>query len=324
MSKELNAFQGETEPFAASNPYLELCLKSRYEVPIKKNYPYIWTLLGTIVLACSTWSFLGIRDQLRWNTFLEKLNSQPGIVVVRVGKQDGKHFISGMRDPLAVDPNTLIAQTNLNPKTIISQWKPYISLETQLASKRAKELLQPPKTVTFTDENGILSVSGLAPRRWILSARNLWRFLPGITQFHDENLIELESNQLELYKKQIEQEVLFFSEGTTQLLPGEEKKLQNLAIAMQQLLKAAQDSHQDVRFQILGHTTVSGSQQKNTLLSQARAHEILYYLASTGIKKSYLSTIGMGFSQPLQLASVKDDESNRRVSFKVLLTNTSK
>ncbi len=324
LSKELNAFQGDTEPFAASNPYLELCLESRYEVPAKKNYPYVWTLFGTIAITCGIWSFFGIRDQLRWNTFLEKLNSQPGIVVVQVGKQHGKHFISGMRDPLAVDPNTLIAQSNLNPKTIISQWKPYISLETQFVTKRAEELLQPPKTVTFMNDNGILHVSGSAPRGWILSARNLWRFIPGITQFQDKNLIELEFNQLELYKKQIEQEVLFFSEGTTQLLPGEDKKLQNLAIAMQKLLKAAQNSNQDVRLQILGHTTASGSQQTNTILSQARANEILSYLASTGMNKSYFSTVGMSFSQPLRSASAKDDESNRRVSFRVLLTNTSK
>ncbi|MDF5728219.1 MAG: OmpA family protein [Rhizonema sp. PD38] len=324
LGKELNAFQGETEPFVASSPYLELCLKARYEVPAKKNYPYAWALLGTIAIACGIWSFFGIRDQLRWNTFLEKLNSQPGIVVVQVGKQHGKYFISGMRDPLAVDPNTLIAQANLNPKTIISQWKPYISLETQFVTERAEELLQPPKTVTFLNDNGILQVNGSAPRRWILSARNLWRFIPGITQFQDKNLIELEFNQLELYKKQIEQEFLFFSEGTTQLLPGEDKKLQNLAIAMQKLLKAAQNSNQDVRLQILGHTTASGSQQTNTILSQARANEILSYLASTGINKSYLSTVGMSFSQPLRSASAKDNESNRRVSFRVLLTNNSK
>ncbi|MDF5718786.1 MAG: OmpA family protein [Rhizonema sp. NSF051] len=324
LGKELNAFQGETEPFVASSPYLELCLKSRYEVPAKKNYPYAWALLGTIAIACGIWSFFGIRDQLRWNTFLEKLNSQPGIVVVQVSKQRGKHFISGMRDPLAVDPNTLITQTNLNPKTIISQWRPYISLEPQCVTKRAEELLQPPKTVTFMNDNGILQVSGSAPHRWILSARNLWRFIPGITKFQDKNLIELELNQLELYKKQIEQEVLFFSEGTTQLLPGEDKKLQNLAIVLQKLLKAAQNSNQDVRLQILGHTTASGSQQTNTILSQARAHEILSYLTSTGMNKSYLNTIGMSFSQPLRSASAKDDESNRRVSFRVLLTNTSK
>ncbi|MDF5723783.1 MAG: OmpA family protein [Rhizonema sp. PD37] len=324
LGKEFNAFQGDTEPFVVSNPYLELCLESRYEVPAKRHYPYVWTLFGTMAIACGIWSFFGIRDQHRWNTFLEKLNSQPGIVVVQVGKQHGKYFISGMRDPLAVDPNMLIAQTNLNPKTIISEWKPYISLEPGCVNKRAEELLQPPKTVTFTNDNGILHVSGSAPRGWILSARNLWRFIPGIIKFQDQNLIELEFNQLELYKRQIEQEVLFFSEGTTQLLPGEDKKLQNLAIAMQKLLKAAQNSNQDVRLQILGHTTSSGSQQTNTILSQARANEIRSYLASTGINKSYFNTVGMSFGQPLGSVSAKDDESNRRVSFRVLLTNTNK
>ena len=113
---------------------------------------------------------------------------------------NGKYFISGIRDPLAVDPQTLIQQANLNPKMVISQWKPYLSLEPQFIATRAEKFLEAPKTVSLkVDNNGVLSATGYAPRQWILAARNSWRFLPGVTQFNDKNLQDIELKELEAY-----------------------------------------------------------------------------------------------------------------------------
>ncbi len=325
FSKELNAFEGETETLAVSKPYLDACLQYRYQSPQKRNYTYAWTLLGTIAIALGMWGFFAIRDQLRWNSFVEKLNSQPGIIVLKANKQHGKHFISGMRDPLAVDPNTLMKQANINPKTAIAQWKPYLSFEPQFTAKRSEELLQPPKTVALkVDENHILHASGSAPHQWILSARKLWRFVPGVTQFQDKNLVELELSELELYKKQIEQEKVFFTEGTTDFLPNEDNKLQNVVLAMQQLLPTAKYLNKDVRIEIVGHTTTTGTQETNKILSQSRAQKILSYLASAGINTSNFSTVSMGSSQPLSSEFTEDKESKPQVSFKVLLTEPKK
>lgn len=135
--------------------------------------------------------FFSLREQLRWNAYLEKLNSQPGIIVLKANKGYGKNFISGMRDPLATDPYLLMNQAQINPQTVISQWEPYLSLEPQIIVKRATELLQPPKTVSLkADENLILYATGTAPRQWILEARKTWRFLPGVTQYIDKNIVE--------------------------------------------------------------------------------------------------------------------------------------
>ena len=41
---------------------------------------------------------------------MEKLRAEPGIVVTDTGKRDGKHFVSGLRDPLARDPATMIQE----------------------------------------------------------------------------------------------------------------------------------------------------------------------------------------------------------------------
>lgn len=325
LNRELIFFEGETEPFVAGRPEIEACLEARYQAPTKKNYISARILLGTVAIGLGIWSFFAIRDHLRWNAYLEKLNSQPGIVVIKADKRGGKYFIYAMRDPLAVDPKMLIKQANLNPKRVISHWTPFLSFEPAIISKRAEELLQPPKTVAVkVDEKGILYLSGSAPRQWILEARKLWRFIPGITQFQDKNLIDIELKHLESYKNQIEQELLFFSEGTTEFFPGEDKKLKNLVLQIQKLLDAAKYVDKNVGIQIVGHTDLTGTETRNIALSQARANKILSYLVSQGINTSNFTTIGVADSQPLRSGLVEDKKLSRRVSFKILLSDQAK
>jgi outer membrane protein OmpA-like peptidoglycan-associated protein len=324
LSGEIKNFTGETEAFQASKPYLEACLVVQYESAPKKNYTYAWAFLGAIAIACSIWGFFTIREQLRWQAYLQKLNSQPGIIVINSKQAFGKYFISGMRDPLAIDPNTLIQQTNLNPKIVITQWQPYLSLEPQFTAKRVETLLQPPQTVSFKiDNNGILNATGYAPRKWILATRKLWQFIPGITQLQENNLVAIEFSQLELSKRQIEQQRLLFSEGTTELMPSETDKLSNLFISIRKCLNLANYLGKNVQIQIIGHTNSAGTERQNKLLSQARADKILSYLKSKGINSNQFQPIGVSYSLPFQSEVTPEAKKvNRRVSFKVFIANT--
>lgn len=100
-------------------------------------------------------------------------------------------------------------------------------------------------------------------------------------------------------------------------------KLPNLAIKINQLLDIAQSLNKNVSLQISGHTSTTGTEQINNLLSQARANKILAELTAQGINPSQLKTEGLGDtalpSQP-ELAPA----GNRRVTFRVLITDTSK
>ncbi|MFN6565359.1 MAG: OmpA family protein [Nostoc sp. ChiSLP01] len=326
FSREIKDFAGDTELFDVSKPDLEDCLVVQYKSAAKKNYTYAWIFLGVMAIAFGTWGFFTIREQLRWRAYLQKLNSQPGIIVISSQQSFGKYFIRGMRDPLAVDPNTLIQQTNLNPKTVSSQWQPYLSLEPEFTTKRVKQLLHPPPTVSLqVDKNGILNATGYASRQWILQTRKLWNFIPGITQFQDKNLGEIELSQLEEYKKQIEQKILFFVEGTLELSSGEVSKLSNLTLSIRNFLNIAKYLDKDVQIQIIGHTNSAGTEQTNMLLSQARAEKILSYFKSQGINTKQLQAIGVSSNQPLepQLTPESQNISNCRVSFKVFIANKS-
>ncbi|KOP24234.1 flagellar motor protein MotB [Hapalosiphon sp. MRB220] len=321
LHTELHDFTGETKQFSSSKAYLEECLEARYKVPSNKRYIYAWTFLSAIAIALGMWSFFSFREQLRWNTYVEKLNSQPGIVVIQAKRGYGKNFISGMRDPLAVNPHLIMRQANINPNTVISQWQPYVSLEPQIIAKRAAELLQAPKTVSLkVDQNGVLYATGNAPRQWILEAKKSWRLIPGITQYVDKNLLELELQELQLYKQKIEQYQLLFLEGTTEFSQGESNKLPNIVSAIKKLSSLAKSLDKNVRFEVIGHTNITGTEQRNMILSQARANKIIAYLNSQGINTNNFTSVGVGSSQsPSTALTEQNQHINRRVSFKVFL-----
>ena len=82
-------------------------------------------ILGAVLLALAVWGFFWIRDRRRWDSYVEKLRAEPGIVVTDTGKRDGKHFVSGLRDPLARDPATMIQGTGLDADSVSERWQPF-------------------------------------------------------------------------------------------------------------------------------------------------------------------------------------------------------
>jgi outer membrane protein OmpA-like peptidoglycan-associated protein len=323
LGDELKSFSGETEAFVASKPYLDACLESRYKTPKKKNYTYAWTLLGIMGMALGLWGFLINRGHGNWNAFLDKLNSQPGIVVIKAEEKNGKYILRGMRDPLAKDPNTLMREEDINPEIVNSQWRSYISLEPELITQRARKLLNAPDTVSLTlDENGTLLATGSAPSKWVSQAKEIWHYIPGVSKFEfkksqDSNLIKVE-----LYKKQIEKEMLFFKDGTTEFIPGQEQKLKKIIPKIQEILKIAPSVGKRVRINIVGHTDKLGTEETNIILSRNRANKVFSYFSDSGINSKSFTIAGVGTSNPLSSGLTEADKAaNRRVSFTVSLTD---
>ncbi|OCQ89831.1 flagellar motor protein MotB [Nostoc sp. MBR 210] len=322
---ELHSFTGETEPFQASEPYLESCLAVQYKTPARQNYAYAWTFLGLMAIAAGIWGFFAVRENIRWQTYLHKLNSQPGIVVLNTRYYNGKYFISGMRDPVAVDPNTLIQSTNLHPDQVIAKWQSYLSLEPKIITQRATELLQPPPTTKLqVDDSGILTASGYAPQKWILEAQKLWRFIPGVTQFQTKNLLANEFKELESAKNKIETTTFLFVEGKDELTPGETQKLPKLRTNFSSLFNLAQSLNKDVQVQIRGHTDTTGTEIQNFILSQARANQIFAALNVPEINANKFKSVALGSKLPYQTELNLDARKlNRRVSFQVFITDKS-
>lgn len=201
-NKKLEKFEGDPNLFLDSQTELKSCLRSQYESPSQdetksqKTLPILGLILGGTALAIAILGGLTIRDNLRWSAFLYKLNAEQGIVITKSEKHWGKYFVSGLRDPLAVDPKIIMQSVKLNPKTVVSQWKSYISLEPALLTARVNKMLKPPKNVSLqVDENGILYAKGSASIQWITETRKKVEMIPGINQFQEKELIGLGLNK---------------------------------------------------------------------------------------------------------------------------------
>ena len=183
----LTSFQGDSAPFEDSRPILEMCLQQVQQRPqAKKTSPLLWLLPSILLIGGGIWLFFAFQQEQKWTSYVEKLKMQPGLVVIAADKEHGKYRITGLRDPLAIDPEVLFRKSNLDPASIRSRWELYQSSDPAFVLTRAQALLQPPATVTLRVENGTLYANGSAPWSWITEARKLVRLLPGITHFQED------------------------------------------------------------------------------------------------------------------------------------------
>jgi outer membrane protein OmpA-like peptidoglycan-associated protein len=75
----------------------------------------------------------------------------------------------------------------------------------------------------------------------------------------------------------------------------------------------------DAKFQLEGHSSSEGTEQRNMMLSVDRANAVKAYLVNNGIKNANLMTKGFGESKPLVSNTSESNKAlNRRVEIKPL------
>lgn len=290
----LDSFEGDAAPFEASRDELESCLRMQLETKQKKASPVIWIAVAAVALAIGVWLFFSIRAGIRWNNYVNALKSEPGIVVVSEEKRGGKYFITGLRDPMAVDPSTKFEATNVAPENVISRWEPYQSAHPEFALARAKALLQPPETVTLRLEGGALVAEGRAPRAWITEARRLTQMISGVTAFREENLVDADGavRRIEAIRQQIEQSAITFDPGSAELSPQQDDAIGKIASDIQTLGSLSREVGKAARVEISGYTDQSGTEAGNRRLRQQRAEIIRAALIGKGVKPDEVTSTG--------------------------------
>ncbi len=186
--EDLDSFQGDVSPFEDLKSHLEGCLQSRFKRGRRKISPQLWFLLGIVVLAITLWVAYSMRDQRRWSNYVDRLRSEPGIVITNTEKRSGKYYVFGLRDPLAGDPKEILKQENLDPENVVFQWEAYNALHPKFIKARASRLLQPPETVSLDFRDGVLYAEGYASPQWVSDAQKLATAIPGVFQLNGEKL----------------------------------------------------------------------------------------------------------------------------------------
>ena len=111
-------------------------------------------------------------------TTSRRCETQPGIVVMGAERHDGKWLVSGLRDPLATQPETLLAPAKLDPSRVVGRWEPYQALHPAIMLKRLQATLNPPPTVSLSQDANGIRADGSAPQHWMDKARAFMQTLP--------------------------------------------------------------------------------------------------------------------------------------------------
>ncbi len=270
---------------------------------------------GILVLLLVLWGIYAARGHRRWAGYLERLRAEPGIVVTEAGKRSGRHFLAGLRDPLAADPAQFLAEFRLDAARIDSRWEFYQALGSPLVLKRAAQALQPPASVTLRLQNGVLFADGIAPAGWAETVRPRALQLPGIDAFDASGLADATAELL----REIEQTVLLFDESV-RLVPGQDSAVEKLAEQLKDLVPPAVRHRWSLRVTVAGHTDKIGTDDYNEQLSRQRADHVVQLLAARGVPRSWLVAVGVGEREPWRINGVAQDSiRNRRVTFRVVL-----
>lgn len=320
QGQALEAFKGDDAPFETIRHYLESCLRAQYKPVSKRISPLTVLILGALAALFGWWAFHAVQDHRRWEATVKKLSGEPGIVIIDSGKREGRRFISGLRDPLAKDPEQLLQETGVNPKDVELRWEPYYALNDRFVLTRARRLLNPPETVTLKFENGVLTAEGSAPHHWL---REVWGrppAIPGLVAFREKDLVDRDMEELRAVQERIEKIVLRFETGNARLLPDHSGAVGELVEQTQRLQLLAMIVGVGFRMEVVGHADASGLETVNLKLSQKRADEIRVLLVSKGIEAALLHAVGAGSTRPVrQELSDQDRGFNRSVTFKLRL-----
>jgi len=87
-------------------------------------------------LAVVTLTAVRVRDNSRWTRYVDRLRSEPGIVVIGEQRHWLSYAVTGLRDPLAADPRLLLAGSNLPERRVVERWEPYQSLDPKFEGMR--------------------------------------------------------------------------------------------------------------------------------------------------------------------------------------------
>lgn len=282
----LERFDGQAAPFEACRPLLESCLQAKYVGGRTGGVSRpLAIVLALVAILLGLWAFLSFRSSRRWDRFVDRLRAEPGVVLVTAERRAGGLHVSGLRDPLAADPDRLQTEAGYAPGEVTARWDAYYAAEPAFVLPRAAALLSPPSTARLAFDGGVLTVEGTAPRAWIADSLRLARFVPGVTGVRADGLRSQEIVDAEALAEAVGRHAVYFAAGSDRLDPGQRQAVAALSADVRALVAAARAAAVDVTVDVIGRTDETGSEVTNTRLGARRAAAVVAALAAGGLDR---------------------------------------
>lgn len=296
----LNEFAGDSAPFEAAQPLLEECLETVLTTDrpsTRGSAPILaWMVAGAVVLLLAA---LWTRSTLRWNRAIAALRNEPGIVVVDAERGLRGRHISGLYDPLARQPASLLLDARVDTTRVDTRWEPYLSFDPPIVVARARRALGAPETLQLALAGDTLVAAGEATYDWMSYARSHVALIPGVTNLSLANVASVLPADLADLKRRIEEERVLFEIGSAAFVGPAHDLISRVAEVCVQLKEAGDAAGYDISLQIVGRTDSTGSSETNRPLSQERARRVREALAARGVPRAMMTAEGIGAADPV-------------------------
>ena len=252
----------------------------------------------------------------------QRLRAEPGIVITRSEARDGKFLLSGLRDPLAIDPLALLSEAGIDPARVEAHFDPYEALDPQFVLERLQASLNPPPGVTLAVDGDRIVAQGSAPSPWISRARKVGSSLPAGAPVLDLSAMrDISEGALGKLRDAIQARSINFDSGKSLPAAGQEQVLDEIANDLNELVKLSSTLHAVTRMTLTGHADSQGQGTSNLSLSMARAEAVRALLKKRGVDPDLLQVRGAGQLEPVaddtSAAAAAARSANRRVSFSI-------
>ena len=298
----LEKYDGNAEYFPDTFQQLDRCLLSKKKDGEKSQnegsrIPRSAIIaLSILLLLPIAWWLKSYTEENKWNTIVENLQAEPGIVVLSHEKQDGKYIVNGLLDPLAMRPDEVIARDELFAEKVQLNMESYYSNESRIVNKRLQYLLQPPATVSISYDDGNLQITGEAKEQWIANLSNKLPYLWGVNSVDVNELRQIEDVGLKISQLvgSIEGMVIEFAPNSTELASNDIFLLSKLADDISSLQSYMSKTGQILKVGVLGFADLSGSTTANILISERRARDVHKHLVKSEVGEEILIAKGLG------------------------------
>lgn len=311
------AFDGNPSGFDATHDRLMDCVQSQYETPRSRISPMTWIMLTALSLTAMVWAWTSYTSARQWDQISRQIGAIPGIVITSLERDGNRVSVSGLRDPLAEDPEQVLVEKGIAAEQITAHWTPFYSLDPMLVEQRTKALLRPAATTTLRYEDGQLTASGTASESWVTRAKQIAPLIPGVREYREDGLRVVSISDL---ISQVSRLSFFFETGSSTLSETELSKIEPLKALLDELRQSALTSGNPFIVEAIGDADATGPETMNLLLATARAHAVI---AALGGKSSYAPLVLNASVNPSSFAGQRrahPKDAQRRVTLLVSQT----
>jgi outer membrane protein OmpA-like peptidoglycan-associated protein len=313
----LGGFAGDAAPFEAAKPLLAECLERELHTdrPRQRSATLriAWGVAALLAVVLLSVVVLG---QLRWRRGLAALRAQPGLVVLEADRGLRGGRITGLRDPLAADPQVVLAGLGLDTGRVRGSWTPFLSADGPIVVARARRVMAASPSVTFTLAGDTLVAAGSADPAWFAGAAQGAAAVPGVAHL-DVSRVRLRwPAGLQPVADAIERSLVLFLPGSAELDAAAAATVRAAAEGLR-LLQTAAVPPWVATVDIVGRTDTTGTDAVNRSLSRERAQAVARALVRLGVTEAVIAPEGVATNDPLPAG---DDGDAARVNRSVQLT----